>query len=288
MQQNPRRSWLYVPADKEEWFVRLQGSQADVVVLDLEDGVAEGRREIARKTLSNLKSRQGIFGGRTVFIRMNAIYSKDFSQDLKVVRALKKLVTGVVLPKVEYPKEVVRLDRLLKGTKLEIVPVIEMLQGERRAYEIAESSRRITALQFAESGDYGLDFGLFGKTFDASRDLIATDFAIRVIKTAKSADLMVLDGAYLNIRDLNGLKERCKWAVEMGFDGKAALHPDQTAVIDEAFSPKQETIQKAREMIQRYEMEGKTGAFVPFEGSFITPPIYKMAKRFLKKYDNES
>lgn len=286
VKSRPRKSWLYVPADKKEWYERLAANEADLLVLDLEDAVGKAQKETARRILVQEAPKTKAFSVKEFFVRVNAVGSSHFLHDIEAVKKLSPAPAGIVLPKLKSGEEIKELERRLKDffPSLEIVPVIELLEAEYRVVEILQASDRIRWVQFAESGDYSLDFGRFGKTLDAMADPEALDFALRVLKACKMLRKGIVDGAHLNIKDPAGLKKRCEWAFGIGFEGKAAIHPDQVAVINPAFSPDNEKIDLAREMVGLYEEKGGTESFIPHRGSFLTPPKYEAAKRFLKKH----
>ncbi len=279
-----RRSWLCVPANRKEWYERLAGLDADALVLDLEDGVPEALKETARETLISSAAKTEAFQKKGFFVRVNAIETPFFSKDLKaVLRSLPDL-DGIVLPKVRGADDILKVDAALKGTDLEIVPILELLEAEQNAVKILQASPRIRCVHFAESGDYGLEFGLFTRHFDAMIDPVAAQFALTALKAAKMTGKEIADGAYLDIGDLEGLKKRCLWAREIGFDGKVALHPKQATIINRWMTPDPETKKMAREIVRTYEQNLASSSFVPLKGSFITPPKYEAAKRFLKKH----
>jgi len=279
-QKGLRRSWLYVPASKEKWYENLSKYDADVFVLDLEDSVPQHSKNFARETL--LKCNSAIPDDKEFFVRINAVQSVDFSKDIQIIPKLVPKLDGIALPKIRNPKEVKILEKAIENTNLEIVPIIEVLEGERNVYQIVKSSKRINFVQWGETGDYSLDFGLFNDYLDAMFHPIATHFACNVVKCCKINEKPILDGAYLNIRDINGLEKKCNWAIGFGFDGKAALHPLQLSTINRVFTVDESKIQKAEEIISIYE-NAVGSSCIPYGSSFIAEPQYKSAKRFLER-----
>lgn len=283
-----RRSWLVVPAHQEAWYPRLERYEADALVIDFEDGVPEGMKSMARAVFAAQADKVPALKSKHIFLRVNGIETPHFEKDIEVLMALEKhgCIDGVVLPKVCSPQDIQNLESRLGKRKMEIVPILEVLEGERYVLEILNASRQIRCVHFAESGDYGLEFGIFDRHLDASKDLLAADFAAHVLKAGHMTGKVVIDGAYLEIQDLKGLEQRCRWASRMGFEGKIALHPSQIAMINQSMPPLPEDIEKAREIVRVYEGSPDSQAFLRHGGSFITPPKYEAAKRYLKKYVN--
>jgi citrate lyase subunit beta/citryl-CoA lyase len=278
-----RRSWLYVPASKQEWYPSLSNSDADVLILDLEDGVPDDYKSRAREILSNEVKTNFTFREKEFFVRINGIDSGDFLPDVKTSLGLLPHLCGILLPKVRNAQDVLKLEAMIKDTPLEIVPTIETLEGENNAKEIMNATGRIHAVQWGENGDYSLDFGRFHPRLDAMTDPVALHFAVTIIKEAKRSKKMLLDGLSLVVNDSAGLDRRCEWAVSMGFDGKGALHPSQVGPINRAFTLSAEALEEAREIVKIYEETHQCNSFVSYKGGYITPPRYKSAKALLTK-----
>ncbi len=115
-------------------------------------------------------------------------------------------------------------------------------------------------------------------------DPVAADFALNMIKASKAAKKSLIDGAHLDIKNLKSLKMRCEWAFKMGFDGKAAMHPNQIPLINKEMMPSTQAIKEAEKMVEVYEKGSEVSSFVPHQNGFITPPKYRAAKLFLKKW----
>ena len=101
-------------------------------------------------------------------------------------------------------------------------------------------------------------------------DAVATHFFINILKAAKLAGLQVMEGPFLELDNSEGLKKRCAWARQMGFDGKVAFHPKQLATINNCFSPDPQDISEARAIVQAYEEQNT--AIISYQGRHILPP----------------
>ena len=165
----------------------------------------------------------------------------------------------VVVPKVQDAADVVFADRLLTEIEQNIgLPIgrirlevlIESAKGVLHAEQIANSTPRLSGLIFGVV-DYAGSIG--------ARDTVREQFALyhypkaKTVAAARAAGIDVIDGVTLQFRDLKQCEQDSISAAQMGFDGKWAIHPDQVPVINRAFSPSQEEIMRAREIIDLYE-----------------------------------
>lgn len=279
-----RRSWLNVPAHRATNVERLATYPADVIVFDLEDGVASSHKKIARETLIKSYHSFKLLKNKEIFIRSNGLRTDDFEQDLNTILGLAPELTGMIVPKVEDEIDIQKAHRALAKTALEIVPIIESLAAEAAIEKILGASKRIRTVSCGEYADYSVDFGAYPKVLDAMQAGAGHDLMCRVIKAAKRHGCEILDGPWIRLKDPVALVARTQWARRMGFSGKVAIHPTQLAIINELLTPSRTELDRAQEIVTHYEThQGSSGA-VPFQGRFIIPPEYRAAKAFLKKY----
>ncbi len=271
-----------MPAHRVNWYERLAATEADVLILDLEDGVPESDKQSARRSLLKFHSHIAPRPHQRLFLRINGKGSNHYEADLSLTHQLAPIFSGLLLPKVKSPEEIADLESK-KPSDWEIIPTIELLEGEAQMDKII-ASPAIQTIQFGESGDYSVDFGFFERRLDAMKDPVAQEFAIRAVKTCKAMKKNIIDGVFLNLKNSSGLRKRCQWAFRLGFDGKAAIHPKQVAIINRWMFPTPAELHSAKQIIEIYKKSAKAGGFVAFHGGFITPPIYKAAQIFLKKY----
>jgi citrate lyase subunit beta / citryl-CoA lyase len=254
-----RRSELACPAHSLKMMAKAAASETDEVVFDLEDGCAPSQKITARKTLIEAFNTLD-FRGKIRAFRPNGIHTKFFYRDvIEVVEAAGSKIDVIILPKIQDATDVLFADLLLTQIEQNIgLPVgrirlealIESAKAVLHAEQIAASSPRLAALIFGVL-DYAGNIG--------ARDPIREQFALyhypkaKTVAAARAAGIDVIDGVTLQFRDLQQCESDARFAAQMGFDGKWAIHPDQVPVINRIFTPSKEEITRAQEIIALYE-----------------------------------
>ena len=266
-----RRSELACPAHSLKMMAKAVASDADEVVFDLEDGCAPSQKVAARKTLVGAFTTLD-FHGKIRAFRPNGVDTKFFYRDVvEVVEAAGSNIDIVVIPKVHEAADVLFADRLLTQIEQNVgLPVgrirlevlIESAKAVLHAEQIAASTPRLAGLIFGVV-DYAGSIG--------ARDTVREQFALyhypkaKTVAAARAAGIDVVDGVTLQFRDLQQCEHDARSASQMGFDGKWAIHPDQVPVINRVFTPSQEEINRAREIIdlcERSDINSGLGAVV--------------------------
>lgn len=269
---------------------------ADEVFLDLEDSVAPRAKTTARAAVADALTEQD-WGGKTVTVRINAIDTKWAADDIRaVVEAAGAHIDCVMIPKVQHAHEVLFADHLLRMTEANLgldTPIaleaqIETALGLQNVTDIAASSRRLEALIFGPA-DMSASLGLPTVSVGAPAEGYPGDQWHWVLETilvaARAAGLQAIDGPYLAIKDLDGLRSAAVRAQALGYDGKWALHPSQIEVLNEVFTPPQEIYDKAEAILETYEHstgEKEVGA-VMFGNEMIDEASRKMAMRVAER-----
>jgi citrate lyase subunit beta/citryl-CoA lyase len=254
-----RRTELACPAHSLKMMAKAAAGDADEVVFDLEDGCAPSQKVTARKTLIEAFTTLD-FHGKIRAFRPNGIHTKFFYRDvIEVVEAAGRNVDVVVIPKVQDASDVLFADRLLTQIeqnaglpvgRIRLEVLIESAKAVLHAEKIAASTPRLAGLIFGVV-DYAGSIG--------ARDTVREQFALyhypkaKTVAAARAASIDVVDGVTLQFRDLQQCEHDARSASQMGFDGKWAIHPDQVPVINRVFTPSQEEINRAREIIDLYE-----------------------------------
>ena len=265
------RSYLYVPASDPRRVEKALGSDADAVVLDLEDAVAPNRKAEARENAANVL--QSI-PSKPVLVRVNAPGSALVAEDLGSV-AVPNLF-GVRLPKAVDPEEVRRVAGALEGTEAIVQCLIESALGLELAFEIARCHEKVKGVGLGEA-DLGADLGV--------RDEAGLLYArSRVVVASRAAGLPgPVQSVYTDVRDLDGLRRSTQEGRNIGFFGRSAIHPAQLPVINEVFTPTEEEVAEAQDLFTRLEEsagEG-TGAFVLEDGRFVDRAVVESARSTL-------
>ena len=264
----PRRSFIFTPGIKPEMFPKALASGADMVCVELEDGIAPADKEEARKRTLKLFEEPQVSDGVERIVRINSIRERFGIEDVHAILKTSKPPPSLMMPKVRTPDEVKILDQLLseRGHSTHLHVIIETNEGLEAAYEIAHSSPRIEALFFG-----GIDMAAELRCKNSWNQLLYA--RSKVVHAAASAGLDVIDVPYLDLTDLEGLKVLALQAKELGFAGKGSIHPKQISSINEIFTPTAVEIDKARSVIETFE-KAKTGLVV-IDGKLIEKPVMR-------------
>ncbi len=270
----PRRSFIFSPGLRPEIFPKALASGADMVCVELEDGIAPKDKEEARKKALHLFSTPQADDGVERILRINSLREAFGIADVQAVLAIDTPPPALMLPKVRTPDEVVLLDNLLSershDTRLHII--IETNAGLEAAFDIAHCSSRIDALFFG-----GVDMAAELRCENAWEPLLYA--RSRVVHAAASAGLDVIDVPYLDLEDPGGMVVAAQQAKSLGFSGKGSIHPKQISALNDVFTPSKEEIARARHIIKTFEA-ADTGLVV-IDGKLIEKPVLRDMYRIL-------
>ena len=279
------RSALYVPATRPELFEKALASAADAVILDLEDAVAPDRKAEARATVVALLGGAGggARGGgaaaarppKPVFVRVNALGTPLAHADVEAVAGLP--IAGIRLPKVEGAEQVRTVGGWLDGTGLELWCLIESALGLERAFEIASAHPAVASIGLGEAD------------LRASLRIGADDAGLayargRLVAAARAAGLdSPMLSVYTAVQDTDGLRASCAAGRALGFVGRNCVHPAQVETVNAAFTPSEEDVMRAREIVDALAsaVEAGTGALVLPDGRFVDLAVVEQARAVL-------
>lgn len=290
----PRRTTLSVPGHSEKMHLKASQSAADVVMLDLEDSVAIGEKELARQNV--IRSLNNIdWNNRTVTVRINGLDTSLGYHDLiTVVEAAGPMIDTVVVPKCDHAGDIHCVSRLLDGIEsrfgfehsIGIEAIIESAVGLSNIKEIAIASSRLKTLVFGIA-DYSASIGL-GLTSISGHGEDDKDYPghrwnfelSRLVMVAKATGLMAIDAPYGAFKDETAITKAAKMSRALGFDGKWAIHPNQIDPINAVFSPSKEEIDRAVNVLAAFENAQKTGqGAVAVDGRMIDNATVRLAKQ---------
>ena len=264
----PRRSFIFTPGLRPDMYPKALASGADIVCVELEDGIAPKDKEEARKNALALFEEPQAVEGVERILRINSMRERFGIEDVNAILTSKTPPPALMMPKVKAPDEVVILDQLLTeaghGTRLHVI--IETNEGLEAAFEIAKCSDRIDAMFFG-----GVDMAAelrCQNTYDAL--LYARS---RVVHASAAAGLDVIDVPYLDLDDPEGMRVEAERVRDLGFSGKGSVHPKQIAALNEVFTPSQAKISRARRIISEFET-ANTGLVV-IDGKLIEKPVLR-------------
>ena len=281
-----KRSWMFVPGHRQKMIDKALGLGSDAIMLDIEDGVAPGEKDTARKLIAAALGRERLRRSPARFVRINAIGHERMAADLEAV--LRPGLDGLVLPKVETPEEVLKVAAILKerepAVKVErggvkFLVAIESPKGLLNAPAIAASTDRVIGLMFGAE-DYGRELGLPTSREGEARDLIYARSAMVV--AAASAHVQAVDGVWVDLQDGVGLLGFARQSRRLGFSGMSLIHPSQIDPINGVFSPTPEEIDYSQRVVQAYdEAVARGDGSIAFGGQLIDRPIVERARRTL-------
>ena len=271
-----RRALLFVPGDDERKIAKAAASGADCVILDLEDGVAEERKAAARDVVAASLARLD-FGRSERLVRLNPVGSERYPEDLEAI--LPAHPDGYVLPKVESADQVRDVVRRTAAEPAALLALIESARGVMELKEIAGADPRLEALLFGAedlAGDVGATRTRAGHEAAWARGA--------VVLAAAAFSLQAIDTVFVDLTDQEGLRAESAEASTMGYVGKMAIHPKQVPIIQEAFTPDDEAIARARRLVEihaQHQASGR-GAFA-LDGKMVDWPMVRAARRLLAR-----
>jgi citrate lyase subunit beta/citryl-CoA lyase/(S)-citramalyl-CoA lyase len=268
------RSMLFTPATAMRWYQRCHQSRADICVVDLEDSVAATDKQRARDNAATFFSAPSAAAGRCA-VRVNAVTEPDGLRDLVALRDYPVRPEIVVVPKVESARDVEIVERVL-GANLEIFAVIETPRGLENAHSIAAASNSLRALIFG-AADYSFAIGA-----RRSWEYLLPARA-RIVNSARAAGIEVVDSPVFEFADVDALRWEAPLSKDLGFSGKAAIHPCQVAVINEAFSPGEDVLATARRIAAAGNANGQ--AVTSVDGVMTGRPFFEAAQRLLDEFE---
>jgi len=268
-------------------------SQADVIMLDLEDSVPLDEKKNARdQVIESLLTLN--WERKTVTVRINALDTPFAYRDLlEVAERAGHVIDAIVIPKVNHPADIHFADRMLSGiamqmesaTTIGIEASIETAEGLMRASKISKASSRVASLVFGIA-DYSASIGArlvsisgHGEKEEQLYPGHRWHFALsNMVMNAKAHGKLAIDAPYGNFKDTEGLRRSAVMACALGCDGKWAIHPSQVDIINEVFTPSKEDIALAAKVIEanaQAQSEGK-GA-IAVEGRMVDQATVRMA-----------
>lgn len=266
------RSALFTPATHPERFGKAEEVGADLLIIDLEDAIAPKDKNSARATaFTKLNAAK-----ETRFpciIRINGLDTSAGLCDVLELLASPVQPEFLLLPKTESAAHLQIVDRLLseKGLSTKLIGLIESAVGLKAVSDIAHATPRLAALMFG-AADLAADLGCgpFAANLTFAR--------VSLVSACATAAIAAIDSPFFDIRDLAGLERAALQAADMGFAGKAAIHPSQIAAINQAFTPTADEIVAARAIL----IENRRGVG-QVNGVMVDEAVARQARRVLAR-----
>jgi citrate lyase subunit beta/citryl-CoA lyase len=272
------RSYLYAPASKPELVEKAFNSQADCIVIDLEDAVHHDKKEEARNFVAEFLSKQA---PKPFLVRINDLNGPWGVADLESISGPN--LFGIRIPKTSSVDTVKKASKILdsKKSNAQIHLLIESALGVVKAFELATCDPKVSALSLGEA--------------DLLSDLRATNdealgfSRLSILVAARAAGLkQPSQSVYANTKDLDGLKKSTLNAKATGFFGRSVIHPSHIEIVNEIYTPTKEEAEKAREFLDLYDQMQATGNSVMAlpNGEMIDPANIHYAKFQLDLYQS--
>jgi citrate lyase subunit beta/citryl-CoA lyase len=287
----PRRSCHSVPGSNEKFLAKAPTLPADMFFLDLEDAVAPLEKEDARAKVVAAIGKYD-WGDAVLCVRVNAWDTKwTYGDVIEVVGQAGPRLDEIMLPKVQTAAQVVAMDLLLTQVEINsglpaghigIEAQIETAQGLINVEEICAASPRLETVILGP-----VDFSASMGMPSLSGGLLIPDYPgdyfhyvfMKILMAGRANGLQVIDGPYVKVRDPDGFREYARRTQILGFDGKWSLHPDQVTILNEVFSPTQQQLDRAWEVLDAYReaTEGERKGAVMLGDEMIDEASRKVA-----------
>ena len=267
-----RRSFIFTPGLNPEMFPKALASGADMVCIELEDGIAIKDKDEARKNTINALKTLEVKNDVELVVRVNCQRTKPGLLDLEAFISSKLKVKALMLPKVKTPDEITFIDDLLTDCNMDtdLHVIMETNEALENIYDIAHASKRIVALYFG-----GVDMAAELRVPNSYENLIYA--RSKLVHAGASVGIDVIDVPYLDLEDMDGMKKEAELVRNLGFTGKGSIHPKQINILNEVFTPSKEEIIKAKRIIDQFNASD-TGLVV-IDGKLIEKPVLREMKR---------
>ena len=271
-----RRSLLFVPANRPQLFDKALSGPADMVCIELEDGVGPDQKQAARDhMLAFFEQTDRLSQARPeVLVRINHPDTDEGKADLQAICSADQFPAGVMIPKISSPEELQNVDHQLSagGCDGRLFILIETTSGLERCFDILRASQRLEMVLFG-----GVDLATALRCTPAWEPLLYA--RQRLVHAAAATGIDIMDMPYLNIADEDGLLAEARAAAHIGFTGKAAIHPAQLTAIHQAFTPAEEQVAYAQKVVAAHQTS-PTGVTV-LDGRLVEKPVVDRMQRIL-------
>ena len=252
---------IFIPGNKLEWIAKTFEKGADSIILDLEDSVPESEKLEARENLSNHLNDNHY---ENLIVRVNPVNEKTGQEDIESLAKYHKSISAFMLPKIETSSLIANLP------SINVIALLETPISIKNISDIA-AEKKVVGLAL---GGADLSASL-GSTMDWDALLYSRS---KIVQEAAINNLFTIDSPFMEISDLLALEEESTRSKNLGFNGKAAIHPSQIEIIKNSFLPSQDELDEAKEIIKAFNES--SSAVIAFKGRMIDLPIVlSMEKR---------
>jgi citrate lyase subunit beta/citryl-CoA lyase len=279
------RSLMFVPAHNQKLLDSSLRRDVDVLLPDIEDSVPITEKQNARDNIKEFVKNENL-GRKLVFPRVNDRESGELLKDIYQLTI--DGVHGFMYPKATKGEDIYFFGKLLETIEYEkgipvgtykIIALIETAGAVMNIQDICTACDRVIAVAFG-CEDYVTDLkgkhDIFGSSIFYARNAI--------VNGARACGVIPIDTVHIRIHDLEDLEANLKIAKQLGYEGMLCLNPKELPLVHQYFSPSEEEVAWATEMVQLAEEAKKEGKGVALkDGKFVGPPMLKMASDILIK-----
>jgi len=281
--ERPRRSSLISPGSDWVLLKKQTGSEADIVVLELEDAVHPSLKEKARKLVVKALGELD-YGNREVQVRINGFGTPWMDDDIAMV--VPQNPHMLKMPKAENEDDIKKVSELIERAESKAgLPIgcVKLMLNIESAWGVIN----VEKLALCDSRIVGLGIGsedmMAALRAQRSRDGLELLYVQgKILMASRAAGLFCIDRVYPQVYDLEGLRHDTKISVQLGFDGKNVISPRQVPIVHEVYMPTEEEISSARRIIKTFEESTAANeAVCVVDGKMIDRPLYIQAKNVM-------
>ena len=272
---SPRRSLLFTPANRPALFTKALESDADMLIIDLEDAVAPDQKESSRSSAIDFLAGGGEKAPERI-IRINSPQTEAGQDDLDALVDARLTSGTILIPKVDSVEVILELDNLLTkaNSSLSLAIMIETIMSVENCFEILKATPRLDFVMFG-GADLAAELGTA-----VAKEPLAYGRA-RLVYAAKHAQIDVFDMPSLNFKDLEVVHQEADHAKLLGFTGKAVIHPSNIDIINTAFTPTPDEMDEAQRYVDAYQ-NSTTGVAV-VDGKLVEKPMVRAMEKVLAR-----
>ena len=285
-----RRSLHFVPGGNDRMLAKALGTNADTLILDLEDAVTPDRKDQVRGVVASWLAETD-FGAKERTVRMNPLNTPWGYADLEVTMATPP--DAFVVPKPDtleglnaIDAELSRLERLHGHPDRSVDLILIAAETPLGALNVPTLVQcpRVRAMSWGAE-DLSATLGVPGNRDEAGNYLpVYQHCRVITLLSAAAGGVQPIDAVYVDFRDIDGFRAECEEGARLGFTGKISIHPNQIDVINTAFTPTPEQVAEAQALIEAFDeaqTEGKM-AFT-FNGQMVDAPHLTRARALVER-----
>lgn len=268
----PVRSLLFVPGHKKDWIIKALNSEADGIIIDLEDAVPQADKALARENAQEILAEHP---ESLIVIRPNALDTEHFGAD--IAATTRRGLTAFLLPKLFGRDDVVRFDALVSAAEIandvprssiELIPSLETARSINLVDEIL-AGPRVGGVMAAAAKDADVSCEV-GFTWTAE-GLETLHLRSKVVLAARAANIRcIVLGLWQEVRNLDGMREFARNNNGLGYTGQVLIHPTHAPIANEEYGLSDTQIDYFKGLIAAFEEgESQGHGAVSYQGDHI-------------------